>query len=202
MMLGDLADHSSTVTVVLETRPCVRFVSLLQDENPEVADGAGRALYWISQLLEGAQAALDTDALQMLGYLLTHERAAVASSETPSLQLVYLLWWVRIFVSATAISRSSTVAASALLEIALQLVSRLRNIKLEVVESAPAALLAITQWPDEAQAAMDAHVAEYLPELLKKLASYETTVSARRHNLVNRWKDCRYADVGPSGVVA
>ncbi|KAJ7356620.1 armadillo-type protein [Mycena albidolilacea] len=62
-LVGGLARHESTALVTSEPELCVRLVSLLSEEDPEVVRWATFALSQIARWLEDAKAAIDAEAL-------------------------------------------------------------------------------------------------------------------------------------------
>ncbi|KAJ6485870.1 armadillo-type protein [Mycena sanguinolenta] len=71
LMVGRVVSYHSTIAYILELKLCVRLVSLLQHEDPEVVLGATFALSQIAQWLEGARAVINAKAqayvLELLG---------------------------------------------------------------------------------------------------------------------------------------
>ncbi|KAJ6592551.1 armadillo-type protein [Mycena capillaripes] len=149
------------------------------------AISAAQALCRITISREGAQAAVDANALEHIAELL--------SSPNPWVQE----WMCHILGE---LARHETTAPAILRAKACQpLVSLLRGQILAVIESATQALYWITISPEGAQAAVDANVLEYMTELLSSpntsirtwtydilggLACHETTASPAARQLV------------------
>ncbi|KAJ6591307.1 armadillo-type protein [Mycena vulgaris] len=147
-LVGRLAMHASTAPAALELGLCKQLVSL--DENLEVIKGAAYALREISQWPSGAQAAVDAKVLDYAATLLGSQEH-----------------WTRrhaCFLVGRLAMHASTAPAALELGLCKQLVSLDEN--LEVIRGAAYALREISQWPNGAQAAVDAKVLDYPATLL------------------------------------
>ncbi|KAF7350423.1 hypothetical protein MVEN_01347300 [Mycena venus] len=61
-LLGRLANHKPTSPAILDVEPCVRLVSLLHDDDPEIIVEATHALSVIARSADGAQAVVNANA--------------------------------------------------------------------------------------------------------------------------------------------
>ncbi|KAJ7753646.1 armadillo-type protein [Mycena maculata] len=151
-LVGDLASHESIAPAVLMMKPCPQLVSLLRHDDVQVIQEATYALYWISKWPNGAQAAVDAKVLDYIEELL--------GSSTQMVQR-----WACTLAGRLA-SHESIAPAVLTKGPCIQLVSLLRHDDVQVIQQATYALWQISQWPNGAQAAVDAKVLDYIEELL------------------------------------
>ncbi|KAJ7895721.1 armadillo-type protein [Mycena leptocephala] len=152
-ILGRVAVHESTATVVLGLRPCVQLVSFIHDQPVEVVEAAIYALSWIAFWPDGAQAVLEAKTLDHVAELLQSPEAEVRK---------WTCWTVGSFAR-----HESTAVAVLGLKPCPQLVGLLRDQPVKVVYNAMYALSQIAFWPDGAQAALEAKTLDHVVELLQ-----------------------------------
>ncbi|KAJ7140612.1 armadillo-type protein [Mycena epipterygia] len=150
-ILGRMAHRDSLAGAVLSVKPCRELISLLHDEHVDVL--AIRTLALIIKSPEGAQAAVDANALDDVTTLLESRNAEVRS-------------WTCEMLGELALHEATARAVLAI-KPCDRLVSLLHANDLDVFRSAAAALCNIAQWPDGAQAAVQAKALNCVPELLE-----------------------------------
>ncbi|KAJ7707336.1 armadillo-type protein [Mycena rosella] len=152
-LLAELGRRKSSVIALLIVNPCFRLVFLLRDSHMEVAGGAVKALYRIAASLEGAQAAVDAGLLNFVDELLESQSTRVRE------------WTCGIL--GHLMSQETTRRAVLSVKPCVRLVSHLRNNHLGVLQSAAEVFCIIAQWPEGAQAAMEANALDSIPQLLE-----------------------------------
>ncbi|KAF7350410.1 hypothetical protein MVEN_01345800 [Mycena venus] len=152
-LVGSLASHESTAAAVLALRPFQTLVSLLIDEDSEVASEAAHALSRLGHSSDGAQAIVDAGALDLI--------VASLKSFSPTIQRRTCQ-----LVGSLA-SHESTAAAILVLKPLQVLVSLLSDKDSEVVNEAVYTLSQIALSSDGAQAIVDAGVLDHLLALLQ-----------------------------------
>ncbi|KAF7326403.1 hypothetical protein MVEN_02618000 [Mycena venus] len=165
-LLGRLATHESTVSVMLEMNLYVRLVSCLCDEHTEVLQKAMGALCGLARQVDGAQAIVSANATDHILILL----------ESPHRE------WACDLVGSLA-RYASTAPAILELRPCVPLVSLLHDGSLKVVEWAIYALFQIARWPDGAKAIIDAKA---LVQILQLLESPSASVREWTCRLVGR----------------
>ncbi|KAJ7439000.1 armadillo-type protein [Mycena latifolia] len=151
-VLGDLAQHESTVSAVLGVNPCVRLRALLSDKRIDVLETAVCALAWIIRWPDGAQSAVRAQILDCLVELLKLPNKEVRR-------------WTCSAVGGLA-QHQSVVATDFGLQFCVRLVSLLSDEDTQVVENATYALSWITRSLDGAEAAINANTLKWIPRLL------------------------------------
>ncbi|KAJ7826829.1 armadillo-type protein [Mycena leptocephala] len=152
-ILGRVAFHESTATVVLGLRPCVQLVSFIHDQPVEVIEAAIFALSWIGRWPNGAQAALEAKTLDHVAELLESPQSGVRK---------WMCWTVGSFAR-----HESTAVAVLALKPCPQLVGLLHDQPVEVIEAVMYALSQIALWPSGAQAALEAKTLDHVAEMLQ-----------------------------------
>ncbi|KAJ7753644.1 armadillo-type protein [Mycena maculata] len=150
-LVGNLASHESIAPAVLSMKPCIRLVSLLHHTDAEVIEWTTYALGQISRWPDGAQAAVDAKVLDSIEELLRSSNEGL------------FIWACRLVGNLA--SHESIAPAVLTARLCFQLVSLLRHKDAEIIHRATYALSEISQWPNGAQAAVDAKVLDYIEEL-------------------------------------
>ncbi|KAF7359744.1 hypothetical protein MVEN_00699100 [Mycena venus] len=151
-LVGNLASHGPTVSLVLELRPCAQLVTLLRDKNSEVVESAIYALHHIAPWSDGAEAIVNAKTLDVVLELL--------DSFSPEIQK-----WTCNLVGNLA-SFESTAPAVLMLKPWVQLVTLLRDNESEVAKNATYALSCISRWLDGAEAIVDSKTLDHALGLL------------------------------------
>ncbi|KAJ6612537.1 armadillo-type protein [Mycena sp. CBHHK59/15] len=151
-MLGHIACHETLTEAILDVKPCVRLVSLALHHNTSVQDEAIYALANISRKLDGAQAIIDAHALDLVPQLL----------DSPAEKV---LQWTCDMLGEIACHKTLT---GAILDVkpCVQLVSLALHHNIVVQTNAIYALANISGKLDGAQAVIDAHAMDLVPQLL------------------------------------
>ncbi|KAJ7479098.1 armadillo-type protein [Mycena latifolia] len=151
-LLGELARHARTAATVLPVTAGEHFLCVLRDPNLEVMQSAAEALHRIAQWSEGAEAAMRPKLLECLGEML---RSLESNERRWSCRILGLL-----------ADYKSTVLDILDKTHCPQLVPLLRDNDRDITQTAVRALRCITQSADGAQAAVDAKILDFIPELL------------------------------------
>ncbi|KAJ7438422.1 armadillo-type protein [Mycena latifolia] len=187
LILAVLADDETTLAAVLGVRPCMRLVALLRDENLWVTKSAVTALARLARSLEAAQAVMDANVLNnenldvtksavlAIARLARSLEAAQAAIDANVLDYVPDLlrspdtrvrgWTCGMLASLAA--HNSIRGAIVGIKPCPQLISLLRDENLDATESAAKALTRVNRSLEAAQAAVDANVLDYVPDLLR-----------------------------------
>ncbi|KAF7360407.1 hypothetical protein MVEN_00770600 [Mycena venus] len=136
-LVEKLVQHDSTLPAILKSKACVLLVSLLPDEDFEVAQSAQNALSWIAQRLEDASA-VDAKTLRHM--------LALLGSSNPEVRR-----WACDRVEGFARHRSSLPAVLESM-VCAQVVSLLSDEYPDVVRSAQNVLSCIAQMLENAPA--------------------------------------------------
>ncbi|KAF7350393.1 hypothetical protein MVEN_01344100 [Mycena venus] len=163
-LLEGLVRHEYTIPAILGLNSCERLACLLRDEDSRVVYGAMVTLSRIACYVDGAQAIVDAETLDLVPELL----------KSPSLGMRE---WACELMNKIASHKSAITAA-----FVLQLVSLLSNEDYVVAEGAVEALTQLVRPVDGAQAILDAKALEHVLELLK---SQSRAVRKRTCELVN-----------------
>ncbi|KAJ6523396.1 armadillo-type protein [Mycena vulgaris] len=163
--VGNLAQHKSIASAVMDVNPCHKLVSLLRDEDADVIRSAAHALSMIAQFPEGAQAAVEGNVLDSMVELLD-------SPETKFQE------WTCSMLS-QLVSHRTTAAAVLTMMPCEHLVASLSQYTYtatlglwspengDVVAWMVYALHKIALSPEGAEAALEANVLEYATDLLQ-----------------------------------
>ncbi|KAJ7478327.1 armadillo-type protein [Mycena latifolia] len=152
VVLAVLARHDSIRGLIVRVPLCPQLVSLLRDENIEVTWRALWALKSISELFEGAQAAIAANVLDCMPDLLRSSSAGVRE-------------WTCLVLAVLA-THSTIRDAIVRIKPCPQLVSLLSDENFDVTRRALWALESISKSLEAAKAAMAVHVLDYLPGML------------------------------------
>ncbi|KAJ7850571.1 armadillo-type protein [Mycena leptocephala] len=152
-MVGRLAMHESTAMAILGLKPCPQLVGLLCDQPVKVVEAAMYALSQIVFWPDGAQAALEAKTLDHVTELLQSPQSGV--------------WHQTCAMVGNFARHESTAVAVLRLKPCPQLVGLLCDQPVEVIEAAMYALSLIGDWPDGAQAALEAKTLDHVVELLQ-----------------------------------
>ncbi|KAJ7257953.1 armadillo-type protein [Mycena haematopus] len=151
LMVGRLVCYQSTMPAILELKPCVRLVSLLQHEDPEVVLGAMFALSQIAQWIDGAEAVVDAKTLDYVLELLKSPDAGIRK-------------WTCVLVGELA-GHESTAPVILRLKPCVRLVSLFRYYT--VIPAATLALSVIAQVVKGARAIVRAKATDHILTLLE-----------------------------------
>ncbi|KAJ7479057.1 armadillo-type protein [Mycena latifolia] len=151
-LLGELARHAKTAAAVLPATAGEHFLSVLRDNNLEVMQKAAEALHRIAQWSEGAEAVMRPKLLECLGEML---RSLEPNARRWSCRILGLL-----------ADYNSSVLDTLDKTHCPQLVSLLRDNDRDIAQTAVRTLQSITKSADGAQAAVEAKVLDFIPELL------------------------------------
>ncbi|KAJ7479254.1 armadillo-type protein [Mycena latifolia] len=148
-LLGKLVYHQSTAAAVLRVNPCVGLVPILSGTDIELLESTMYVLSLITQSPEGAQAAVAAKAVDYLEDPLASPNMQVRSHTCATLGHLA-------FYDSTSVN----------MKLCPRLVPLLRDTNLDIVQKAAEALFCIAKSPEGAQAAVDAHVLDYVADLL------------------------------------
>ncbi|KAF7370873.1 hypothetical protein MSAN_00721100 [Mycena sanguinolenta] len=151
LMVGRLVSHQSTMPAILELKPCMRLLSLLRDEDPEIVLGATFALSQITQWIDGAKAVVDAKGRDYVSELLNSPDAGIRK-------------WACVLVGGLA-SHKSTAPVILALKPCARLVSFFRYYT--VVPAVVLALSAIARTVEGAQAIVRAKATDHILILLE-----------------------------------
>ncbi|KAJ7731595.1 armadillo-type protein [Mycena metata] len=151
--LGQLAYHSPTQAAVVAVQPGAQLVALLSDRNIKVVKGACYALSQISRELDGAKAAVEAGALEIIQQLLKSQDTEVRR-------------WTAWFFAEVA-SHSLTRQGVVTVQPCAQLVVLLGDGDVDVVTGACCALYQVCREVDGARAAVEAGVLKTVKQLLE-----------------------------------
>ncbi|KAJ7037105.1 armadillo-type protein [Mycena alexandri] len=188
-MLGNLSRHRFTVGSVISEIPWVQLMTLLRRVKPHAfvhatknngVEYATKALCRLDVWTDGAQAAVQAGVLDCLPSLLRSSDSTVCIRASRFIQTFAreLLQSsnAEIRISACKVLGKLALNESEAVSV-LSLVPLLRRVMIppsfpydrhaKVTEHATYALGVIAEWPDSAQAAVDARILDYLPELLE-----------------------------------
>ncbi|KAJ7479048.1 armadillo-type protein [Mycena latifolia] len=142
-MLRQLVHHTTTAEAAVD-----HIAYLLRSKDPKVVENAARILYQSADSFGSAQAIMDTNVLQCVSDLLQSQETGVRK-------------WTWSLLDESARHEITTRAAVE------QMVSLIRGDDVRLVRDAAHRLWQTSKSPAGAQAAVDAHVIEYLPALVE-----------------------------------
>ncbi|KAJ7479001.1 armadillo-type protein [Mycena latifolia] len=175
-LLRQLVHHATTAEAAVGHLAC-----LLRSENPKIVENAARILFQSTDSFGSAQAIMDTNVLQCVPDLLQSRETGVRK-------------WTWSLLDESARHELTTRAAVE------QMVSLIRGDDVRLVRGAAHRLWQTSKSSAGAQAAVDAHVLEYLPalvefpdawiqqwtwNLLEELVHHESTASAGTCELIS-----------------
>ncbi|KAJ7479237.1 armadillo-type protein [Mycena latifolia] len=187
--VGQLAYHESTVMAVLNANLCLPLVLLLRDEP--LKEKAAYALSEIARLPDGAQAVMDAK-IQDVTKLLTSQNTSDREEAC--------------FILTQLASQEPSMPDVVRVNLCRMLVSRLRDGNLDVVEQAAHGvcyIIAKAKSFGGAQAAVDANVLAYVPELLQSPSPWVMSwTCAILHELSSQENTATAVlDVNPCGLL-
>ncbi|KAF7369624.1 hypothetical protein MVEN_00293200 [Mycena venus] len=152
-VLVNLATNTSSAPVVLQLNPCGRLVSFLRGLNTTLTARALKALEWIADRPDGAQAVVEAGALNLVEELFGCSETEI---RTGTCDVLTNLAWEE--STSGSVIRANPSRA---------LVSLLRDPDPEVGEAAAWVLAKIAYWAEGAQVVIDARLLDLLDVVLK-----------------------------------